>query len=206
MSAKLNAMKKQILKFAAVFLGMFAVGYVSADMLISSAKSNQSEILSSVLVHAKMGKSLAFVNVQLESDDIPDNPNDTVEITGYVTLLKSSNQTMKYQWLLPEGVTLVEGEKDGQLESVVVEQPVPVKIKVSGYSRYEKKLITLSASTMIGETSFSNVAILSSRPEDSHDFIAKQRYDVDKVQQIELSSESPEAMESSPRSQEKIQR
>ena len=100
---------------------------------------------------------------------------------------------------------IVEGDKEGRLESVIVETPVPVKIKVSGYTRAEKKLISLSATTMIGENSFSNVSILSSRPEDSHDYIAKQKFDADKIDKLEkldLSSESPKDL----RSEEKIQK
>lgn len=205
MSAKLNTIRSHILKYSAVFLGMFAVGYASANYLIESAKSNQSTALNSVLFNAKLGKSLAFVNVQLEAHDIPENPNDTAEITGYITLLKSSNQVMHYQWVLPNGVSIVEGNSEGQFESVTVEQPIPITVTVKGYSKYEKKLLTLTASTVIGETSFSNVAILSSRPEDSLEFIAKQKFDAEKMQRLDLSSESPDSPEdlnTSPRSQD----
>lgn len=181
---------------------MFGIGYLSADYLIFQNDEHQSQTLSSVLMNAKMGKSLAFVNVQLEATEVPEGPNEVAEIVGYITLLKSSNNTVSYQWLLPEGVEIVQGEKEGNLESVTTEVPVAVKIKISGYSKEEKKLISLSASTLIGENSFSNVAILSSRPEDSHEYIAKQRFDAEKTQRVDLSSESPKDL----RSEEKIQK
>jgi len=153
-----------------------------------------------------MGKSLSFVNVQLEAPDIADNPNDETEITGYITLLKSSNNLVKYQWLLPEGVQIVDGDIEGQLEGVYVEEPVEVSIIVKGYSNNEKKLVTLTAGTVIGDTPVSNVALISSRPEDSQDFIAKQKFEesnADKIEKLEFSSESPQDL----RSQEpKIQR
>lgn len=202
MSTKLKKYGGTFIKFSAVFLAMFGIGYVSADYLIFPDTTIQSTTMSSVLMNAKMGKSLAFVNVQLEPVEIPNGPNEVAEVAAYITLLKTSNNVITYQWLLPEGVEIVEGEKEGTLTSVTVEEPVLVKIKVTGYTRAEKKLLTLSASTLIGENAFSNVAVLSSRPQDSHDFMAKQNFDAEKMQRLDLSSESPQ----SPRSEDKIQR
>jgi hypothetical protein len=207
MSTKLKMYKNQILQFVFVFVAMFSLGYASADYLIqSSAAAKQSPSLTSLLFNAKMGKSLSFVNVQLEAPDIADNPNDETEITGYITLLKSSNNVVKYQWLLPEGVQIVDGDLEGQLEGVYAENPVEVSIIVKGYSNNEKKLVTLTAGTVIGDTPVSNVALISSRPEDSHEYIAKQKFEAsnaDKIQKLEFSSESPKDL----RSQEpKLQR
>ena len=202
MSTKLNSFAKGFLTFFTLFLALFSIGYISADFFMDSRSRVQSTTMSSVLMNAKMGKSLAFVNVQLEPVEIPDGPNEVAEISGYVTLLKSSSNTINYQWILPEGVNIVEGDQQGQIESVVVESPIEIKIKVTGYTRSEKKLISLSASTKIAENVFSNVAILSSRPEDSHEFIAKQRFELKQIEQVDLSSKSPEDL----RSAEKIQR
>ena len=184
MSTKLNSFAKGFLTFFTLFLALFSIGYISADFFMDSRSRVQSTTMSSVLMNAKMGKSLAFVNVQLEPVEIPDGPNEVAEISGYVTLLKSSSNTINYQWILPEGVNIVEGDQQGQIESVVVESPIEIKIKVTGYTRSEKKLISLSASTKIAENVFSNVAILSSRPEDSHEFIAKQRFELIHTQRL----------------------
>lgn len=205
MSTKLNVMKVHFLKFSVVFCAMFGLGYVSADYMVFSKDKVQSTSLSSILMNAKMGKSLSFINVQLEANAIPENPNDVAEIKGYITLLKSTSNSINYQWILPEGVEIVEGDKNGQFDSVQVEQPVEVKIKVSGYSKYEKKLLTLTANTKVGDTSFSNVALISSRPEDSHEYVAKQRFDSEKLEKLEQSSESPQDLRSQEPS-EKIQR
>lgn len=186
---------------------MFGLGYVSADYIVfSSQESKQSLSLTSLLFNAKMGKSLSFVNVQLEAPNISENPNDETEISAYITLLKSSNNSIKYQWVLPEGVQLVDGDLEGQLESVVVEEPVEITITVKGYSSYEKKLISLTAGTLVGDTPMSNVALISSRPEDSHEYIAKQQFETnaaEKIQQMDLSSQSPQDLRSQ---EDKIQR
>jgi hypothetical protein len=201
--SKLKAIKMQLLKITFVFAAMFGLGYFSADYFIQANETVQSTSMSSILMNAKMGKSLSFVNVQLESAETPDSANETAEITGFITLLKTSNNSVSYHWVLPEGAQIVEGALEGNIESVQVEQPVEVKIKIKGYSKSEKKLVSLSASTRVGETAFSNVALISSRPEDSHEYMAKQKFDAKKLEQLELSSESPSDL----RSQEaKIQR
>ncbi len=196
MSNLLKKYRSGLLTFGFVFIAMFGVGYVSADYLVFPDSVTQSANLSSVLMHAKMGKSLSFVNVQLESNEVPDGPNEVAEISGFITLLKTSNNVITYEWLLPEGVTIIEGDKEGRIESVAAEVPVTVKIKVNGYTKAEKKLISLSGTTKIGENAFSNVAILSSRPEDSHEFIARQRFDSEKLHRLDFSSESPKDLRS----------
>lgn len=203
--SKLKQYRSHIVKFVFVFVAMFGLGYGTADYFIFKGNQSmgQSPSLSSLLFNAKMGKSLSFVNVQLEAPEIPENPNDLTEISGYITLLKSSNSSIKYQWLLPEGVQIVEGDLEGQLDSVVVEEPVEVVIVVKGYSSYEKKLVTLTAGTLVGDTPVSNVALISSRPEDSHEYIAKQRFDTEQMQKLDLSSQSPQDLRSQ---EEKIQR
>ena len=191
MSNVLVKYRSGLVMFVFVFIAMFGIGYVSADYLVFPDSNTQSANLSSVLMHAKMGKSLSFVNVQLEANDVPEGPNEVAEVSGFITLLKTSNNIITYEWLLPEGVTIIEGNKQGRFEFVTAEIPVTVKIKVAGYTKAEKKLISLSATTKIGDNAFSNVAILSSRPEDSHEYFAKQRFDADKLQRLDLSSESP---------------
>lgn len=203
--SKLKQYKNHIVKFVFIFTAMFGLGYGTADYFIYNGGEsiNQSPSLTSLLFNAKMGKSLSFVNVQLEAPEIAENPNDLTEISGYITLLKSSNSSIKYQWILPEGVQIVEGELAGQLDSVVVEEPVEVVIVVKGYSSHEKKLVTLTAGTLVGDTPVSNVAIISSRPEDSQEYIAKQRFDAEHLQKLDLSSESPQDLRSQ---EENIQR
>lgn len=204
MSTKLIVLKKHLPKLALVFVAMFGLGYWSTESLICSVSNKQSPNMSALLMNAKMGKALSFVNVQLESHATPENSDDEAEISGYITLLKTSNNTISYQWILPAGVEILEGDREGRVESVVIETPVEVRIKVKGFAKSEKKLLTLTASTQVGDTAFSNVQLISSRPEDSHEYIANQRFEDNQIQKLDLSSESGDVP--SPRSQEeKIQ-
>ncbi|MCK6596962.1 MAG: hypothetical protein L6Q37_01245 [Bdellovibrionaceae bacterium] len=125
---------------------------------------NERQKISKILFKSKLGKQLSFVSVQLEFSELADLNADITEIKGYITLLKSSDNIVNYEWVLPEGV---------------------------GFSKEEKKLISLSAHTRIGNTTFSNVGLLSSRPEDSFEFIANKNFN-ENYNQTDLSSESPQ--------------
>ncbi|NUM57669.1 MAG: hypothetical protein HUU56_03510 [Bdellovibrionaceae bacterium] len=152
---------------------------------------NERQKISKILFKSKLGKQLSFVSVQLEFSELADLNADITEIKGYITLLKSSDNIVNYEWVLPEGVFLIEGAQQQVLNNVPTETPQEVKIKVSGFSKEEKKLISLSAHTRIGNTTFSNVGLLSSRPEDSFEFIANKNFN-ENYNQTDLSSESPQ--------------
>ena len=155
---------------------------------------NERQKISKILFKSKLGKQLSFVSVQLEFSELADLNSDVTEIKGYITLLKSSDNVVNYEWILPDGVTLIEGDQQQVLNHIPTETPQEVKIKVTGFSKEEKKLISLSAHTKIGNTTFTNVGLLSSRPEDSFEFIANKNFN-DNYNQADLSSESPPSSE-----------
>lgn len=182
--------KKILIFFSFFSFGFFTTyflqNYFAKQPNFANHKTSQIEFKS------KLGKSLSFVNVQMEFVNLAKNNSDITEIKAYITLLKSSNNLASYWWALPEGVTLVEGELEGLLQNLEPESPHELSLKVSGFSKSEKKLISLSASTLVGDNSFSNVGLISSRPEDSYEFIANKNFQGNLLQQMDLSSNAPE--------------
>lgn len=200
MSNKL--MLKQSLIFTAFFSFGFASTYLFHQYQSSSMPSKAPLTASKVLFNTKLGKQLAFVNVQLEFKEHARKNTDVTEIKAYVTLLKSTSNAFSYKWDLPEGVQLVEGTAEGELVNISVESPQEITLKVAGFSKQDKKLISLTAHTLINDNVFSNVGLISSRPEDSYEFIANQNFKEGESQQIDLSSQAAPV---APRD-EKIQR
>lgn len=195
---------KLIVKQSLIFTAFFTFGFASTFMYHQYQKNNSAKpsmSASKILFNAKLGKQLSFVNVQMEFKDLAHKDVDVTEIKAYVTLLKSTNNSLSYKWQLPEGAQIVEGSAEGVLDNVAEEAPQELTLKVSGFSKEDKKLISLTASTFIGENIFSNVGLISSRPEDSYEFIANRNFKEGETQQIDLSSEAPIA----PRNQ-KIQK
>lgn len=127
----------------------------------------------------------------MEFLNLSDSNTEVTDIKAYVTLLKTTNNSISYKWNLPDGVQVVQGDLEGSIDNVSIETPQELLLKVAGFSREDKKLISLSANTQIGDTSFGNVGLISSRPEDSYEFIANQNFQ-GSIQQIDLSSESPD--------------
>lgn len=199
MSNKLTA--KQFL----ILFAFFSFGFLSTflfNKFSNNELANNENKTAKILFNTKLGKQLSFVNVQLEFLNLANDNEDVSEIKAYVTLLKSSNNEISYKWNLPEGVFVVSGSAEGLLTNIDTEAPQELVLKVTGFSKMDKKLISLSANTMIGESAFGNVGLISSRPEDSYEFIANQNYQSGSIQQIDLSSESAPV---APRD-EKIQR
>ncbi len=201
--SNLLAAKKIFFFFSFFFFGFFTTYLFQSNFAkIPNLAINK---ISQIEFKSKLGKSLSFVNVQMEFVHLAKNSSDVTEIKAYITLLKSSNNLASYWWTLPEGVTLVEGDIEGLLQNVEPETPQELILKVSGFSKSEKKLISLSASTLIGDSSFSNVGLISSRPEDSYEFIAHKNFQENVLQQVDLSSNTPAKNSSketsSPRSQ-----
>lgn len=197
---------KLILKQSLIFTTFFTFGFASTFLYHQYQKelslSKPPLTASKVLFNTKLGKQLAFVNVQLEFKDLARKNTDVTEIKAYMTLLKSTNNSIAFKWNLPEGVQIVEGSAEGELNNINIETPQEITLKVAGFSKEDKKLISLAAHTLIDDNVFSNVGLISSRPEDSFEFVANQNFKEGEVQQIDLSSQSPMV---APRN-EKIQR
>lgn len=148
-------------------------------------KDNQSH-LKKVVFKAKMGKHQSVINVQLEKAN-SDEQSNLSTLRGYITLLKSFNQTVIYNWSLPDDVQIVEGSLQGQVEIQTTESPAVVEIKVAGFNKDTKKVISLTANTVIDDLTFGNVGLLSSTPEESLEYLATQNFN-EKSESIDLSS------------------
>jgi hypothetical protein len=121
----------------------------------------------------ELGKHLAPVRVQiLPPTVLPDRNDQEVEITGYVTLSQEAQGDVHYQWILPEGTSLVSGMASDSWFNVKPGQTAITKISVTGFSKEDRRVLSLEAFTQIGNNRLGNSAVVSSRPEDSMEYIA----------------------------------
>ena len=122
---------------------------------------------------AGLGKHLAPVRVQIQTPAVLlDHDEQEVEITGYVTLSQEAQGDVHYEWLLPEGVSLVDGILSDSWANMHPGQTAVSKISVTGFSKEQRRILSLEASTQIGTNRLGNTAVVSSRPEDSMEYIA----------------------------------
>lgn len=120
----------------------------------------------------EMGKHLAVVNVQIQSDDVPNSENDELTLTGLITLNQPIDSDLYFKWALPEDVTVIAGQQEDSFANVKNGQTVKTKITLTGFSKESLKLVSLHGFVQKGDQQFGNTAIVTSRPEDSMEYIA----------------------------------
>ncbi len=132
-----------------------------------------------------VGKALSPISVRLISpDDIPDNNYEEIEIRALIVKRADNLGQIRYTWHLPEGVVASES-LDGFLPDDLKGETHELVLHVRGFSKLEKKEISLEASAQRSDMRLGNSALISSRPEDSMEFIAPIM--------AEVSKDAPEA-------------
>lgn len=119
------------------------------------------------------GKNMSLISVQIAPlEKIPEKETQEFAITGYVSLHTRTPGEVFYKWELPEGVELVSGDRQGSWPSMTAGQPATVTIYVTGFSKESLKHIVLQSHVRNGSDEIGNSALLSSRPEDSMEYVA----------------------------------
>lgn len=119
-----------------------------------------------------LGKMRAFVVASLESpSSIPETADTRLILRGQVVLNQPNASAAMFKWILPEGVSLVRGALEGALDPNRVNLPQEVQIEVAGFDQTEKRIIILEAKAKSGQEIFGSTALLSSRPQDSMEYL-----------------------------------
>lgn len=133
-----------------------------------------------------LGKHLAPLRVHINLPAIlPERDDEELVVTGYVNLSQEASSEIQYKWTLPEGTSIVLGQVSGELNGARPGQTIPIKISLVGFSKEQRKVLVLEAAAQVGKHSMGNSTVVSSRPEDSMEFIAiekmKSREEFDKA-------------------------
>lgn len=118
-------------------------------------------------------KHLAVMTVRLDAPaSIPLDSQDPVEISGVVVLNQGPPQDVDVNWELADDIQILSGENSFQIQQMLPGKAYEVSIVVAGFNKTDKKVITVSASTVRNGVRIGNSSLVSSRPEDSMEFIA----------------------------------
>ncbi|MFS4458772.1 hypothetical protein [Bdellovibrio sp. HCB2-146] len=158
-------------------IACFAVGLVCGTITKAylTPKEDKSGTLSfaSKAPPLEMNKHTAPLKVEiLQPERIPDNETDEVEIVGRIALNQNFTGNIQYLWDIPEGVKLVEGQREDSLSGLHAGQVAEVKIRVTGFNKSQQHAISLSSSGPVGDQRLGNSAIVVSRPEDTMESVA----------------------------------
>lgn len=80
------------------------------------------------------GSAQKVLNVEIKYDEVLTN-NDVAEIKAFVTLPFAYKHPLKYKWKLGEGVEILDGPAEGQVQELFAQQAHLVSIKVKGFSK-----------------------------------------------------------------------
>lgn len=168
-----SLMKKSLVTLSGLFIGVLGMAsyknFTSPkhDRKPSAIISNKSEMLRS------LGKNHSVLKAQIVAEnEIPENNNKEVTLIGYIGTTQTSNGDVRYSWVLPDGVRLVSGDIQGSWSYLSENEAVPVEIVVTGFSKALQQQISLNVSTIHNDFEFVNSAMISSRPEDSLEYLA----------------------------------
>lgn len=119
------------------------------------------------------GKNLTNIQVRLAlPENLPNEDDKEVTLTALVYVSNERNETLEYEWELPNGVEVIQGHVSDALPGIKQGQTARVDLVVRGFSSQNLKLVTFKAYYQSSEGQYGNSAILSSRPQDSFEFIA----------------------------------
>lgn len=118
-------------------------------------------------------KHLSVISVRLmPPEKIPLDSQDSVELLAQVTLNQGPQEDLEIEWTVPEDVRVVSGDIRGQIPQAIPGHEYTVQLVVAGFNKTDQKIISLSASTVRNGISLGGSSLISSRPEDSMEYLA----------------------------------
>lgn len=182
-----NILSKKMVLPSVIFVGL-ALGYGSSKIInhlrdpwsasqtIARQTYAKRLVASDPKLALTLGKHLALMNIELHAQgEIPKNPETEVKIMAEIKLLQPINSDLNYQWILPEGVHVVQGDLDDSLANVPVGQIISTEITVVGFSKEKMQNIVLEATVDEMGTRLGTTQLLNSRPEDTQEALAPLR-------------------------------
>ena len=173
-----NSSLKKVSSYLMLVLGGLIVGFGLMAMTDenSPARGLASLDLKQNWQTPMVGKHLAPLRVHINLPaTLPERDDQELVVTGYVNLSQETTGAIQYKWTLPEGAILIEGHLEDQLVGVRPGQTVPIQISLVGFSKEQRKLLSLEANALVGKHQMTNGTVVSSRPEDSMEFVAHEK-------------------------------
>lgn len=165
--------KSNTVKVIVCFAVGLVCGTITKAFLTPKQESSGALTFASKAPPHEMNKHTAPLKVEiLPPERIPENETDEVQIVGRIALNQNFTGNINYLWDLPEGVQLVEGQREDALQGLQAGQIAEIKIRVTGFSKLQQRAISLSSSGPVGDQRLGNSAIVVSRPEDTLESVA----------------------------------
>lgn len=165
---------KKLVTYTFIIFISAGIGYVGNYYYYQFIGPEQLTHLSSHQKPFLQGKNQDAVLVKIESPILPKSDQELVEIVGYIKGNFENLDSVKYQWLLPNDVQVVEGNIVGEISGEEAGQVQTLKLKISGFSLEQRKVISLQVDTSVGNQAVGNSYSVSSQPKETWEYYAKE--------------------------------
>lgn len=164
-----------ILKSALVISFGAIAGYTTVDYF--NHKSSPNRYLASMTM-SKMASeqfSKTLIDMRLTNVEIGATENDVSTIKVSLLAYKPIPPGLTFAWSLPSDVKVVNNEPTrGTLTEFAANQTQEIILKVKGYNKLKKSYISFSLNGDVENTKFQREILISSRPEDSFEYVVQQ--------------------------------
>ena len=153
----------------------FFIGFQGMTYFQNYESNPVSRTIASSTIH-KMGADQIlkdYLDIQLSTETIAEKNSDKAIVVAHIKALYDLPSSIQYKWQLSESMKS-DDELSAQIPALEKNQSYDIKISVSGFSKEVKSHINFVIMGTIGGHNVRRSLILSSRPEDSLEYIVQQ--------------------------------
>lgn len=163
------SLKKLLLLFvfsSLVFTLTVWIGDKSQNRTLSSTENS----INTVQKIEKPQQNYFEISIQNLSGDLPNDEVKEVRLVGIIKANQIPNGSVNYKWILPEGINLVSGIKEDNLENFKAGQTAQVEISIDGMSKNsDPSAIVLHVDTVVNGTRFGKTAVFTNTSTSSNE-------------------------------------
>lgn len=162
------------------FVGYSAMKYVQQE---SSPNRYLASLTMGKMAVEQFSKTIFDVKIKNVKVGLTENDTSTVQVD--VEAYTALPAGLPYSWNIPEDVVIVEGPQQGVFSEFAANQIQTLVLKIKGYNKIKKSFISFSVNGSSGQTKLQREVLLSSRPEDSFEYVV-QNYEKSKEAQAKI--------------------
>ncbi len=183
---------RNLLNSFGVILISALVGYATTKYI--QKKNSPSRYMASMTM-GKMASeqfSKTVFDIKVKNVEIGKTESDLSTVQVSIEAFKEIPAGLSFNWNIPNDVTVVEGSQHGLLQKFTANEIQNLELKIKGYNKIKKSFISFSIEGFLGSAKLNREVLLSSRPEDSFEYIV-QNYERAKEAEAQVNSKMGQA-------------
>lgn len=177
-----NFLKSFSIVAISAFVGYAAVSYIQQ---VNSPNRFLASATVSKMASAHFSRSVFDIKVTNVLIGATEADPSVVQVD--VEVFKALPAGLPYSWNIPDDVTILEGQQAGQFAEFSANQIQTITLKIKGYNKTKKSYLGFYIDGTLGNVKLQRNALLSSRPEDSFEYVVQQN---EKIKQAEFKTKN----------------